>query len=121
MISYAEAAVPFWNEAVKAGDIQYSKGKLTINVEGFYYIYSQMAYCGAKRLTVGHYMSINRTKVLQSFVTASANSSQAQTHRVGGTFRLKKGDTITVSPFLTNVPYCFSRHDAYFGVFFVRK
>lgn len=117
MISFAEKAVPFWKETVKAGDIQYNNGYLTINVEGFYYIYSQMVYCGSDKYSVGHYMKINGTKVLKSIVSSDTEVS----HKVGGIFRLNKGDKITVSPIVTNVPYCFSKTEAYFGAFFIRK
>ncbi|CAB4011080.1 cuticle collagen 3A3-like isoform X3 [Paramuricea clavata] len=67
-----ESAVSSWNVTYKAGDISYNKseGKLTINVKGFYYIYSQMAYCGKIERKVGHTMSINDNDVLKSAITA---------------------------------------------------
>ncbi|CAB3983480.1 collagen alpha-1(X) chain-like isoform X2 [Paramuricea clavata] len=114
-----ESAVSFWNVTCKAGDISYSKaeGKLSINVKGFYYIYSQMAYCGKKERNVGHTMSINGKNVLKSTVTAKVLG----THRVGGIFKLRKGDKIAISPVVTNLEYCFSRQEAYFGAVLVRK
>ena len=116
---FLESAVSFWNVTHKAGDISYHKaeGKLTINVEGFYYMYSQMAYCGEKERKVGHTMSINGNNVLKSTVTAKVLG----THRVGGIFKLKKGDKIAISPVVTNLEYCFSKQEAYFGAFLVRK
>ena len=109
--------MPFWVEDAKAGDIKYSKGKVTIRIEGFYYIYSQMAYCGNKNIQVGHNMKINKKSVLEDKVKAEKRGI----HKVGGIFKLKKNDNITVSPLVTNVEYCFSPDEAYFGIFMVRK
>ena len=80
-------------------------------------MYSQMAYCGEKERKVGHTMSINGNNVLKSTVTAKVLG----THRVGGIFKLKKGDKIAISPVVTNLEYCFSKQEAYFGAFLVRK
>ena len=117
VLLFLEAAVPFWVEGTKAGDIKYSKGKVTINVEGFYYIYSQMVYCGNKNIQVGHSMRINKKSVLKEAIKADKQGI----HKVGGTFKLKKNDNITVSPLVTNLDYCFSPDEAYFGIFMVRK
>lgn len=76
-----------------------------------------MAYCGNNAREVGHTMSINDTDVLKSKVTAKKGG----TFNVGGTFELKRGDKITLSPRITNEPYCFSPDEAYFGAFLVRK
>ncbi|XP_028412814.1 complement C1q subcomponent subunit A-like [Dendronephthya gigantea] len=111
------AAVSFWKISQEAGDIAYSNGRITINVEGFYYIYSQMVYCGSTEHEVGHIMSINGTRVLKSKVIAKNGG----TFNVGGTFKLNKGDKITLSPTITNVLYCFSPYEAFFGAFLVRK
>ena len=114
-----EAAVPFWKVTEKTGNISYSKGYLTIKVEGFYYIYSQMAYCGGEDKAVGHSMHINSKKVLKSTVNAKGDAEI--THNVGSIFKLREGDKITISPVITNVPYCFSEDSAFFGAFLVRK
>ena len=113
--------MPFWVEDAKAGDIKYSKGKVTVSVEGFYYIYSQMVYCGnitkLRSSDVGHNMKINKKSVLENKV----KPEERAIHKVGGIFKLKKNDNITVSPLITNVDYCFSPDEAYFGIFMVRK
>lgn len=112
-----ESAVSLWNLTDKVGDISYSNGYLGINVAGYYYIYSQMAYCGRHEAKVGHTMAINNKKVLKSAVTAKTLG----THNVASIFYLRKGDKITVSPLVTNLPYCFSSEEAYFGAFFIRQ
>ena len=111
--------MPFWKVTEKTGNISYSKGYLTIKVEGFYYIYSQMAYCGGGNVAVGHSMHINHKIVLKS--TANAKGDAEITHNVGSIFKLREGDKIAISPVLTNVPYCFSHDSAFFGAFLVRK
>ncbi len=109
--------MPFWDEKYKAGNISYSNGYLTIKVDGFYYLYSQMAYCGKEEIEIGHYMSINGQPVLRSKLQAKAET----THNVGGVFKLRKNDKVTVSPWVTQKAYCFSPQEAYFGAFLVRK
>ncbi|XP_046854137.1 otolin-1-A-like isoform X2 [Xenia sp. Carnegie-2017] len=112
-------AVSFWIEDDKAGDIRYNNGYLFTNKNGYYYIYSQMEYCGNVRQDrkIGHTMSINNKKVLRT----TLHGKTTTTHHLGGVFKLSKGDKISISPVVTNIPYCFAREDAYFGAFLVRE
>lgn len=95
----------------------YNNGNIFVAVDGFYYVYSQMYYYSSSASLMAHTLQIDGAVVLGGQSSASS-TNKYNTNYIGGVFRLKKGQRISVAAPFTKL-YFFNTHYSYFGAFMV--
>ena len=96
----------------------FKNGYITVEVSGFYYIYSQMYYYSLATSFMGHTLKIDGHSVLSGYNNDAGAKKNLNTNYIGGVFRLQKGQTISVgTPFTLN--FFYDSQSAYFGAFMV--
>lgn len=96
--------------------MEYKGGYLTVGVEGFYFIYSQMYYYDGRTSIMGHTMYIDDKKVLKTVYSVVSTTRRYQTQFTGGIFYIRKGQKISVSTPFTKY-YYFTTTESFFGAF----
>lgn len=96
----------------------YKDGKITVGVDGYYFIYSQMYYCGGDSDMVAHKMYIDDQEVLKVGYSVVNNiTGKYATKYTGGIFKISKGQTISVSTSFTGIYFYFGESESFFGAF----
>ena len=107
---YIEFLLTAWKKKHASGHMSYSKGFLTVGVEGFYYIYGQ--------ISTGYIIYIEETPVIKAVNSVISKMRKFDTNYIGGVFYIRSGQRISVrTPFKQKMFYSATR--AYFGAFMV--
>ena len=92
--------------------MKYHDGKLTVPIQGRYYIYLQAYYHTGGRI----FMRVNDRPVTMVHIPGKTNRGTAY---AGGIFNLKAGDVITMTSRNNNLKlYMYSYH-TYFGAYLI--
>ena len=115
---YIEFLLTAWKKKHASGHMSYSKGFLTVGVEGYYYIYSQINYVDGRSAMTGYIIYIEETPVIKAVNSVISKMRKFDTNYIGGVFYIRSGQRISVrTPFKQKMYYSATR--AYFGAFMV--
>ena len=111
-----------WRVRNQVGSIEYRSvtGQIEVKKTGYYFVYSQMFYYDGTVPQMGHYVYINRDKVLASLASVVSDQRKYNTKYHGGLFLLRANDTLSV-----HIPYAkvyyMDRAGSFFGAFLVHE
>ena len=97
--------------------MHFNGGYLTVGVDGYYVIYSQMYYFDGSTSVMGHSMYINDREVLSVISSVISSTRKYSTHYTSGIFKIMKGQRIYVGTRPSPAYYYFTRSTSFFGAF----
>lgn len=105
-----------WKRKHTTANMVYENGYLKVEVDGFYFIYSQMFYYDGTSSYIGHEMYLDSHPVLKAVDSVVNAHRKFHTQYTSGVFWIKRGQKISVGTSVTR-NYFFSESSSFFGAF----
>ena len=110
--------VKSWKEQHRSG-IQYDgNGHLIINVDGVYFVYSQMFYVDRNNTYSGFSVYIDNRQILKAIYSIVDYHKPYHTQFISGIFKINKGQKVWVGTKIKR-KYYYNESSAFFGAFMV--
>ena len=93
-----------------------NNGHLTINIDGVYFVYSQMFYFDRNNTYNGFNVYIDNRRILKAIYSIVDVHKPYHTQFISGVFKIKKGERIWVGTTIKR-DYFFNESSAFFGAF----
>ncbi|XP_028412812.1 inner ear-specific collagen-like [Dendronephthya gigantea] len=106
-----------WKEQHRSGEMEYDQnGHLTINIEGVYFVYSQMFYFDRNNTYTGFNVYVDNRRILKAIYSIVDFHRPYHTQFISGVFKINKGQRIWVGTTIKR-KYFFNESSAFFGAF----
>jgi hypothetical protein len=111
--------VTSWKIKHTLGNMTYDNdGHLTVQIDGVYFVYSQMFYFKSNYVYTGFNVYIDNKIILKAI--CSVGSNPTYTHYIGGIFKITKGQRIWVGTTITR-PFFFNEFSSFFGAYMIHS
>ncbi len=109
--------VTSWKKQHISGNMIYdNNGHLTVNVDGVYFVYSQMFYYDRNSSYIGFAVYIDDKPVLKAISSIIDWTKPFHSQYIGGIFKITKGQRIWVGTTITRI-YFFNEISSFFGAY----
>lgn len=109
-----------WKVKQKSGKMNYFNGRLTVGMDGVYFVYCQMFYYDGTSSYIGYEVYLDNTRILKAVHSIINRKRKYETQYTSGIFEISKGQKIYVQTPFSKYFY-FNDTLSYFGAFMLHE